>query len=194
MKLLQGELHIGTPSRGGVVEITLTDSASRATAVVITVPLAEFALALASNRLVGAQYEFNNSGRVGLRRETKTEFLQCGIRDALKNKDLDSEEMNAAVAPLEVDGWKVRREDVLNHRNWGTWGTVKVVCVRYVEPVTPAAAISAAGDLNKLMGEDVLAILESIPDEDRQSLADYIIAARPELKEWVVVAMDALHE
>lgn len=193
MKQLQGKLHIGAPSRGGVVQLTLTDSGSGAKAVVITVPLDDFALALTSNRLVDAQYEFNDSGRVGLRRETKTELLQCKIRDALKNKDLDSPEMNTAVASLEVDGWKVRREDVLNRRNWDSANTVRVVCVRYVEPFDPASVVSALGGPQKLMGEEMLSIIEGVPDADRQALADYIIAVRPNLKDWVMGAMEAAH-
>ena len=109
--ILKGEVVITMDSRDKIC-IELTDTAARVRCVEIELDPADFANAL-MHRPSPCQFEWNPQ-QVGKRQEYKTEkvpFKYTYQRDAQFEADVDK-----ALLPFEVDGWKARRADVGNHR------------------------------------------------------------------------------
>lgn len=118
MKELTGKLSITRQRSNSIdrVAIKVVDETSHCQAVEIYVDLATFAEALLGMGYMPCQYEWNDSGAVGTKREHKTEIV------TISGRSLDAARADAAISALEVDGWLGRRGDAANHHNVVDWG------------------------------------------------------------------------
>lgn len=125
---MKGELTISyvtsnvTPD---FVQVSIVDELSGMRLVAFDVALAGFASAVTGRAGIDGTYKLTNLDRVGKRCETK--------RVAVQRPDTDAD-VDAILAPFEVDGWQARRRDIQNHHNWCGKNEVAVLFTRYVDP------------------------------------------------------------
>lgn len=116
MKKLRGNITI-TRVRGGddktPVSITIIDETSASEAIEVRLTLNDFAEAMLGLGHVKCGVKWNDSGRIGKKREHKTVMLT-------RNKSYSSDQSteDAIIAPHEIDGWICDRESYRNHHNW----------------------------------------------------------------------------
>jgi hypothetical protein len=106
------------------VRIQVYDEASGCVALIVTVPLAEFASAVTglAHQPCTAEWLPAPIGKV---REHKTVDIRVG--------QSTRDERSGLLAPYEVDGWKGNASDLVNHHRIRN-GVASVGFVRYVEP------------------------------------------------------------
>lgn len=117
MKTLQGKIVISRSSgrpNDRPFTIRLEDTLSGCIVVEIEMTHQEFADAITAHYTT-CQFDFNDSGAVGMKLETKTEVVKFkGGWDDRKDK----REAMKALKPFEVDGWEGRVSDLFNVHNW----------------------------------------------------------------------------
>lgn len=123
MKTLKGKLTI-TRVDGNVNEsrmcIRVEDVLSGCEAVEVTCGIEAFAFALTAMASQPCDVEFNDSGVIGKKRETKEEVVHVPAHD-YRGRDAAYAE---ALKPFEVDGWVARGGDLGNgHRRVKGGGT-----------------------------------------------------------------------
>ena len=93
-----------------VVRITLVDDVSTLHAVEVSMSLESFAECVLGLGHSHCTFKFNNSVFVGTSvGESKTEVVPT------KAYSLTPKQVDAALVPFEVDGWRARVEDMTNH-------------------------------------------------------------------------------
>jgi hypothetical protein len=131
---LKGSISIKHPhfSDGRqLIHIELIDEKSACPAIEVHLGLADFADALTGRGLVECDFDFNNSGVIGMVYEHKEELVpipEMLFRD-------DDKRIAEVLAPFEVDGWKGRTRDLVNHHchsRKGTQNYASVVFTRHV--------------------------------------------------------------
>lgn len=108
--------------------ITVRDELSSCYAIEVEMTAADFAMAL-SSCLSPCEFEFNDSGVIGMTREWKTLEIPDIPDEETRNLEYDlmvpgdREKKLIALAhkhlaPYEVDGWTGRTSDLFNSHNW----------------------------------------------------------------------------
>lgn len=137
-KLLKGRLSISAIHNHDQVRLTVQDALSRTQFVEVRMTYEALARALTGQGFLQVEFEFRPA-LVGLKREHKTEVVK--VMGNSYDADND-QQIEAAFAPYEVDGWRGRRQDAKNHHNWRghsrqgepNWTLVSVAFERYVQP------------------------------------------------------------
>ncbi len=116
MKLLKGSLSIGRTGRSDdkAIRIELNDADSHCTAVLVRMGLPEFAECITGMGHADCEFEFNDSGVIGMLAQSKTEMVPVPS----SHPRGDEEWKRKALAPFEVDGWKARAGDITNQHCW----------------------------------------------------------------------------
>jgi hypothetical protein len=131
MAKLAGAITISRPSGGETryIRIALEDRLSSIEFLEIEIPLEAFAEAVTGLAYTDCVFELRGLDKVGKRREHKHEMVPLP-----KSYGLTDEEIDAALAPFEVDGWKGSHYDAKNSRNYvhGS-GKSRIGFVRYVD-------------------------------------------------------------
>jgi hypothetical protein len=144
------------------VDIYVEDAASGVYALEVTVPVNAFLQAVARHGHVECTFWLDGTGRVGAKREVKTErvaFNMYGRHKRPRDTDHDGYRTAAtvkALAPYEVDGWTANERDMWNRHNRETDSNgrtyQKVAFVRFTrggqplhERVTAAPPCTAEG-------------------------------------------------
>ena len=135
-KVLPGKINITRPIDPRVdyeyISITIQDYLSHGEIVEVKVPLEQFSKAITGQAYQDCEVHYPPQKNIGKVRENKSEFVPFDS----PNYKVTEEELNEALKPFEVDGWKGRREDLTNHHNRGNLGGLdgyNVVFVRYIE-------------------------------------------------------------
>ena len=130
--LLAGSVIISRCSGSAVddtpIHITVDDEISRCRVLEIYMSLEEFAKAITGS-YGDAKIEHFPKSPIGMKAENKTEIVPF---DSYQDKEKD---INAALKPFEVDGWKARRSDMTNGHCRVKNGQ-RVVFFRHVDPKT----------------------------------------------------------
>ena len=114
MKRLKGELSIGRVSCSGgddYINIRLKDELSGCCVVEIKVPLIEWANITTGMSHRNVEFEYFDHSKIGMRLESKKVFVPC------KQYRPTDAQMDAVLAPFEIDGWEGSRCDMYNHHN-----------------------------------------------------------------------------
>jgi hypothetical protein len=131
-KILKATLQISRASGGRYDEkpmhITVTDELSGCRVCELYMRLDEFTKALMSSE-GKASMEYYTNAPIGMKAENKTEVVPCEFTV------YGDENIDAALKPFEVDGWKARRSDLSNH-HYSVKGGQKVTFFRHVEVET----------------------------------------------------------
>lgn len=135
---LIGQLTISRPqcSNGEkYIQISLLDKDSFLQAVEIRIPLDSFAEALTGLGASKCKFDFNSSGYIGKKHETKNEVIKVHSV-AYAGKEIRRKAIIDGLRPYEVDGWVGSIEDAENPnriKDYGDgWYTVNVIFHRYV--------------------------------------------------------------
>ena len=133
---LKGSLRISRPQYGDgrkQIEITVIDERAACQVIEVHVGLEAFTEAL-TGCSADCDFDFNNSGVVGMVYEHKTESVP--IPDMLFREE--DPRIFEALVPFEVDGWEGNRRDVTNHHRRSRKGKQEFACVTFTRHV-PAA-------------------------------------------------------
>lgn len=126
--LNEGQLTIsrwsGSRQESRCVTIRVIDKTSGIEFVCISVSPEELGLAITGQGHIACEYSVNGLQSIGKKSENKTEIIPYS--DKLQKKH-DPE----ALAAMEIDGWKVRRDDLINHHCWTEKG-IRCVFFRLV--------------------------------------------------------------
>lgn len=113
---LKGSISISRPQYSDgrkQIEITLIDERSACQAIEVHIGMEAFAEALTGLGRVACDFDFNNSGVVGMVYEHKTEIVP--IPDSLYRDD--DKRVSEVLSLFEKDGWEGCRSDVTNHHH-----------------------------------------------------------------------------
>lgn len=129
IKVLKGRISIGR-SYGGAredepVSIRVEDQLSGLEVISIRMTLEDFATALMGQGFIPCTFDYNDTKRIGMHREVKTELVKFNCyRDrpsrqvnASNYAEVEEEYLRSKLAPFEVDGWSGRTYDLTNGHN-----------------------------------------------------------------------------
>lgn len=98
--------------------LEVKDSLSGLVAMKLAIYADDLGRLVCEEKQVECEFEFNDSGNVGMVREEKeVEFyVDYGMFGMLKNlTKREREKLEELVAPLEIDGWRIMRSDALDY-------------------------------------------------------------------------------
>lgn len=127
--LNEGQLTIsrwsGNSHESRCVTIRVIDKVSGIEFVCISVSPEELGLAITGQGQIACEYSLNGLQSIGKKSENKTAIVPYAPGDNNRKHD------PKALAAMEIDGWKVRRDDLTNHHCWTEKG-IRCVFFRLV--------------------------------------------------------------
>jgi len=135
---LKGNISIGKYMNSREMErpvhINIVDESSSIQFLEVNLSLEEFALVLTGLSGVNCELETRSLDLVGTVRETKFEMVPTPEKFTYLPEKERLKLAGECVAPFEVDGWRGRDSDMLNHYNQSKDGmSFKVTFVRYAK-------------------------------------------------------------
>lgn len=126
----KGNLSISRVEDGSKrwISLTVEDEISGIVFLKVEISLENMMMALTNVGDCDCKFELRGLVNVGKRYEHKTEMIKISNPFYLSEEEIDK-----IIQPYEIEGWIARKNDIKNHHNYLSDGTVKVHFGRFVE-------------------------------------------------------------